>query len=304
MKRIPLKEDLARSTSPLRVDRDAGIIYGVKVLGWDSDNGRRYLPEAGRAAIGLYEGAKVFLDHPAKKDNGPRSDADAFGRLHAVHWTTEGVFGDLHFYTSHPMAERVCEDAEKIDSLGVFGLSHNAQGEGETVDGIFVIHRIVEVRSVDLVSEPATVRNLKESRRMQALEANDKLTADDHVLNAMKACKESDMSADEKYRTIAAYHDIFNPKPEKGDEEDDDKDKQRQTEARRRVASGNLTEALTFTQEHMDYMFGDGPMPKDVKRRLQEGRRRNAPVQEARTKARDEYLGSLTAEERLRYMMN
>jgi hypothetical protein len=62
------------------------------------------------------------------------------------------------------MAESVCEAAERKELNDVFGMSHNAQGEG-SVDkqGIFVVSRITEVRHVDLVADPATTQSLTES---------------------------------------------------------------------------------------------------------------------------------------------
>ena len=42
--RVSLREDLVRLGKPERVDRDAGILYGVKILGLESVNKRRYLP--------------------------------------------------------------------------------------------------------------------------------------------------------------------------------------------------------------------------------------------------------------------
>ena len=235
---ISLREDFTRAPGPLQVDREQGIIYRVKILGWDSDNGRRYLPEAGREAVPLYEGSKVFLDHPEKR-SATRDDEDAFGRLRAVHWEEDGVYGDLHFFTSHPMAARVCEDVER--GLGVFGMSHNAQGEGETVDGIFVIHHIIEVRSVDLVSEPATVKNLWESKmasrreRIRAILESRKLTANqrrflkrlasaapdqeeepthrDHLLDAVGACLKEDMDPHERCHKVNRIMELLNPEP-------------------------------------------------------------------------------------------
>ncbi len=60
------------------------------------------------------------------------------------------------------MSERICEDAER--GMGVFGASHNADGTGDNQDGAFVVSAITEVRSIDIVTDPATVRNLWESR--------------------------------------------------------------------------------------------------------------------------------------------
>ncbi|HLN30490.1 MAG TPA: hypothetical protein VK395_22290 [Gemmataceae bacterium] len=248
-----VQEDFTRAPGPLEVDRATGIIFGVKVLGWESDNGRRYLPEAGQLAVPLYEGCKVFLDHPDKRAL-PRGDEDAFGRLLAVRWEPDGVYGDLHFFKSHPLAERVCEDVER--GLGVFGMSHNAKGEGESVDGTFVIHRIVEVRSVDLVSEPATVKNLWDSKmptrceRIRTILESKLLTPGqrhslkkllkaskgddgekppthhDHLLNAVEACLKEDMDPHERHHKVSRIMELLNPKPACKQLEEDEADEE------------------------------------------------------------------------------
>lgn len=161
--RMSLHEDIVRTLGKLTVDREAGVIRNVKVLGWVSENKRRYLPEAGRQALSLYEDVKVFLNHPSKPQQTRVTD-DAFGKLKNARWTSEGVYADLLYLESHPMAERVCEDAEK--GLAIFGLSHNADGDTsiDKATGETIVHRILEVRSVDLVTDPATVSSLAESK--------------------------------------------------------------------------------------------------------------------------------------------
>lgn len=60
-----------------------------------------------------------------------------------------------------------------------FGLSHNAQGEGDEKDGIFVVSKIVEVRHVDVVADPATTKSLSESiKKEPAMEPEKKMEAD------------------------------------------------------------------------------------------------------------------------------
>ena len=79
----------------------------------------------------------------------------------------EGLYGDLVYLKTHPMAERICEAAERMPDA--FGMSHNAQGEGEeNKDGVFVVSKIVEVRHVDLVADPATTKSLSEARIVEA----------------------------------------------------------------------------------------------------------------------------------------
>jgi hypothetical protein len=165
MSRRTLKEDVVRS-SKLRVDREAGVIRHVKILGFESANGRRYLPEAVKRAQPEYEGRSVRCDHPRKPEDSREVD-DVFGWLRDTTLEEDGLYGDLHYLKSHPMAQRVCEAAER--NPGLFGLSHNAQGDGETINGVFVVREIVEVRSVDLVADPATTRGLFESRERKRM---------------------------------------------------------------------------------------------------------------------------------------
>ena len=64
----------------LGVDREAGVLRGVKILGLQSRNGRSYLPEALSAASKLYEGAKVNVNHPKGNPLAPRSPASRWAR--------------------------------------------------------------------------------------------------------------------------------------------------------------------------------------------------------------------------------
>ncbi len=63
----------------MRVDRPAGVIRGVKMLGLESRNGRTYLPEALAQAARLYEDAKVNVNHPKGNPAGPRDYQDRIG---------------------------------------------------------------------------------------------------------------------------------------------------------------------------------------------------------------------------------
>ncbi len=146
--------------APRRVDREAGLIEGVRILGPDSKNGRKYSPRAMAEAARLYEGAPVNVDHPAteRKD---RPLAEAFGWIRNVRQEPDGVYGDLHYLKSHPQAELVAEAAERNPNR--IGLSHHAEGTVR-MDGQRVIVETVErVHSVDLVQTPATNAGLFES---------------------------------------------------------------------------------------------------------------------------------------------
>lgn len=161
---------LERLTRPAlaRVDRAAGVLRGVKVIGHVSDNGRRYTPECLRAAARLYEGKSVRIDHPGDPDE-QRSSDDVFGWLRDVRYTPAGIVADLHFLKTHPMASRICEAAERNHHL--YGLSHNAEGQVDVIGGEDVVTAIQEVKSVDIVADPATTRGLFESRQRKRNQA-------------------------------------------------------------------------------------------------------------------------------------
>lgn len=168
-----LCESYAPEKSPLKVDREAGIIYGVRVLGRYSKNthgengleGTEYSPECMKKAVELYEGVKVKFNHPADRRNPAqtRDVRDTLGVLRNARFDGECIRADLHFDRSHENAMSVCEDVER--AFGRFGLSHNARASREKIVGKrLIIEEIELVRSVDLVDEPATNRNLWESQ--------------------------------------------------------------------------------------------------------------------------------------------
>lgn len=153
-------QDLFEGVKPSQVDRAAGVIRGVKVLGHVSANGREYSKGAVTQARGLYEGIRVNVNHPSKPGEA-RSLNDRFGRLVNVRETGDGLYADLEYLKAHPLAEMTAEAAERMpDQLG---LSHNAEGRVVNRGGKKLVEEITRVRSVDLVSDPATVRGLFEA---------------------------------------------------------------------------------------------------------------------------------------------
>lgn len=146
----------------MRVDRREGILRGVKVLGLCSRNGRTYLPEALAAAAGLYEGAKVNVNHPKAGPTTARDYQDRIGNLRNVLVRVdEGLFADFHFNPKHTLAEQLLWDAEH--SPENVGFSHNVLARTAYRDGRTVVEAITKVQSVDLVADPATTQGLFES---------------------------------------------------------------------------------------------------------------------------------------------
>ena len=143
------------------VDRLAGVIRGVKILGLESRNGRTYLPEALAAAAPLYEGAKVNVNHPKGGPAGPRDYQDRIGVIRAVKAGGDGLFADFHFNPKHALAEQLLWDAERAPEN--VGFSHNVEARTTRRGDRVVVEAITRVQSVDLVADPATTRGLFEA---------------------------------------------------------------------------------------------------------------------------------------------
>lgn len=159
------------------VDRDAGVIRHAKILGRTSKNNggnRIYSDKALSEAAKLYEGIGVNTDHPGSDaPNKNRSVRDALGWIENVKVEADGVYGDLHVLREHELAGVLFETAERNPSR--LGLSHNAYGEAVNRRGKRIVESVSQVRSVDLVQNPATVNSLFESEDPMPLSKKFKL---------------------------------------------------------------------------------------------------------------------------------
>ncbi|MEX2138592.1 MAG: hypothetical protein WD894_04985 [Pirellulales bacterium] len=167
-RRVELFERVTNNGPTGRIDREAGVIHGVRVLGFRSKNSggsREYSREAMKDAVArrLYEGVEVNIDHPTKNDiNGNRPFMDVFGELRNVRFEeSRGLVADLHYVKSHPLAESVLERAERFPER--FGLSHHAYGNAVRRGDREIVEELHEVKSVDLVRNPASTNGLFES---------------------------------------------------------------------------------------------------------------------------------------------
>ena len=146
----------------LRVNGQSGILRGVKILGLESRNGRRYRTQALAEATQLYEGAKVNVNHPKTGPLAPRDYQERIGVIRNVTLReTEGLFGDLHFNPRHTLAEQLVWDAEHAPEN--VGFSHNVTAHTARGGKEVIVEAITKVHSVDLVADPATTRGLFES---------------------------------------------------------------------------------------------------------------------------------------------
>jgi hypothetical protein len=156
------------SAEPLTIDREKGIVHGVKILGRVSKNGHRYSDVAIRSGAQIYSDADVNLNHPPDRNaTAERLVQDGFGviRNPQVRITgndaTDGVYGEHHYPQKHPYTEQYLENVERFPRKN--GFSHNAVVTESVRDGNVVFESIERVRSVDLVRNPATTRGIFES---------------------------------------------------------------------------------------------------------------------------------------------
>jgi hypothetical protein len=161
------------------VDRDKCIVYGVKVLGFNSQNGRVYDPKAIQDAVPLYENAPVNRDH---KTEAPLF-SDRLGWLQNVRFTPEGLYADFKFNPHAEGIESFLWFAEN-NGLGDVGFSHLVSGKSiADPDGTERVVRIDRVRSVDLVANPATTTTIFESK--ETAMKNDKMMTEENPVKEM-----------------------------------------------------------------------------------------------------------------------
>lgn len=156
----------------VRVDRAAGVLRGVKLIGLESLNGRRYRPAALAGAVSLYEGAKVNVNHPKDGPLAPRDYRDRLGVIRQVEFRTgEGLFGNLHYNPKHALAEQLAWDAE--NNPRNVGFSHNVLARLARDGEQTVVESITHVQSVDLVADPAATQGLFEQEAAESAEVDE-----------------------------------------------------------------------------------------------------------------------------------
>lgn len=155
-------EYVSSASAQVKIDPQRGILHGVKILGNESRNGRYYPDETLRESIVLYENAKVNLNHPENDPKSPRQYQDRLGYINSVHLKEgRGLYADFHFNPKHALAEQLLWDAQ--NSPENVGFSHNVEAILKRENDRIFVEKIVSVRSVDLVADPATTRGLFES---------------------------------------------------------------------------------------------------------------------------------------------
>lgn len=194
-------QEFFHADQQLNLDQiEEGIVKNVKFLGPVSANGRDYPEQSRRNAIEkkrAYEEAKVYINHPSGGDTqqGPRAFQDLFGVMRATRHQSDGGFCNFHFNPKHPLAEAFKWLAKNEPKA--IGFSHNINGATTFEGGREIVEEIIEVHSVDLVTDPATTNGLFESRgrSMKTIKAKDVLAKIFEGKATKKKIVEEDMAA-------------------------------------------------------------------------------------------------------------
>ncbi len=159
MSTTQLTERVADWNQQLQVDEDSRLVKNVALTGLASRNGYEYTSEALSAAVPLYNGKPVFLDH-AQTGQRPtsRSTRDLVGSIINPHFEAGRIRGDIRVVDT--ASGRTFLALVEAETPGV-GMSHVVLAERST-DGRKV-HRIEDVISVDVVVNPATTSTFQES---------------------------------------------------------------------------------------------------------------------------------------------
>ena len=155
---LPIQATIVESLpAQVEIDRAAGIIKGVKLVGLKSANGRTYTEKGLREAVKLYEGVRLNVDHKVSATNGQpsgRSLAERIGVARNVRFVEgQGIYGDAHLNPSHALFNQIAWEAEQAkagQSSGV-GFSHVADCTLRPGSGAQVVESIVRVRHVDKI---------------------------------------------------------------------------------------------------------------------------------------------------------
>lgn len=146
------------------LSEDTGIVRGVKLLGLRSKNRRNYNTKGVQTtAKTLLEGARVYIDHPAAPET-PRSYRDSFGVIEGVEFRPgAGHFGNIKYNPDHSLSKQFVWDVKNNPTA--LGMSINAKIDPGKSDqnGDTIVESLLLVRSVDIVTKPATADGIFES---------------------------------------------------------------------------------------------------------------------------------------------
>lgn len=148
-------ESVAMAVTTDRIDREAGILHRVHLLGNHSIHGHDYATDGQRKAAECFEGMAVGIDHDYS--SGPLSVEDTWGTVRGpIVVDAQGTWGDLHYIKTHPRTEQLLEGIERgVGNIGLSPHNVNIARQGRTIIGF-------TPRRVDVVIGAATTKGVFE----------------------------------------------------------------------------------------------------------------------------------------------
>jgi len=141
------------------INKETGVISGVRVLNPVSKNKRDYSPQAVKDVIGLAEGARVFDQHSSTSP-GSRKSGDMLGMLRNVREVRNGATADLQVSAKAPW---LLEDAKRMPESIMLSINAKGRGRIQPGNGRLLVESVSKLNSVDLVPIGGTTTSLFES---------------------------------------------------------------------------------------------------------------------------------------------
>jgi hypothetical protein len=158
------EESFACDLGEATYDESSHVAKNIQILGPVSKNNRRYPASVQKEAIPLFEGSKAYLNHqPPNQMREARRVEDMIGHYQNVAVSNDGkMTGDLHLIPDKKVVkEHVIPILKDKNASKLVGNSIVARGQmSKGSDGVYDVEKIIGVRSVDMVSEPATTSGM------------------------------------------------------------------------------------------------------------------------------------------------
>lgn len=164
-------------TEQLQIEQATDNKMTVKICGLTSRNKREYPIHVLQEAMPMYQDHPVYLDHAERQIN--RKYIERVGHLSNLEIKADGLYAMLNINPHHQLAESLRYDFEhNTKKLGISQVV-DAQMAGSKVV------KILEVKSVDIVNNPATTRSLKEEEEPEEAPKEEEPKEETHDLQAV-----------------------------------------------------------------------------------------------------------------------
>jgi len=150
-----LFEQASMATDKPQIDRAAGILRRVHLMGPVSKHGYSYALDAMKAVAQRFEGMAVGVDHDYR--SGPLTDDHTWGNVRGpIEVDPKGLWGDLHFVKAHVRSEQLLESIERgLRDVALSPVVDVYEEKGKTVTKF-------SPRRIDVVIGGATTKSMFE----------------------------------------------------------------------------------------------------------------------------------------------